>query len=286
MARDVLVRYRFTRDEEADVPIATAPLSADERERAARFVFARDRADYVAAHVLLRQTLCEAAGGRPEDWRFALTSHGKPVLANPPPGATVAFNLSHTRGLVACVVSHASRADDRTDEGPAAGDLGPDVGIDVGIDVEGLRVRDAPGELLALAARFFSAAEVRGLEAEAIGDRDARFLDLWTLKEAYIKAVGLGLSIPLDSFGFRLDGHGVLQFVPPATEKETAAWQFALFEPSKQHRLAVAIRRTQGLERRILLSQDRTGGALRPSEEHMYTGDARLRAACSFGGFR
>jgi len=279
MARDVLVRYRFTRDEEADVAIAAAPLSADERERAARFVFARDRADYVAAHVLLRQMLCEVAGGRPEDWRFALTSHGKPVLANPPPGATVAFNLSHTRGLVACVVSHASRADDRTDEGP-------DGGIDVGIDVEGLRVRDAPGELLALAARFFSAAEVRGLEAEAIGDRDARFLDLWTLKEAYIKAVGLGLSIPLDSFGFALDGRGALQFAPPATDNDAAAWQFALFEPSKQHRLAVAIRRTHGLERRILLSQDRTGGALRPSEEHMYTGDARLRAACSFGGFR
>jgi 4'-phosphopantetheinyl transferase len=125
-------------------------------------------------------------------------------------------------------------------------------GTEVGVDVEVVAPRNVPVEV---AERFFSAAEVAHLRACADGVRDVRFTELWTLKEAYIKAVGTGLSHPLDTFSVLPDGPAGLRFEAPAGV-DAASWQFALLAPSARHRLAVAVHRTTEKPCRIVMKSD------------------------------
>lgn len=217
---DVHVWYR-TIDErqEIDETDAAASLSPDERERAARFMFARDRVVFVAAHDLVRQALSRYADVPPAAWVFVTEEHGKPELGAPHDGLGLRFNLSHTRGLVACVVSR---------------------DCDVGVDVEAL---DTRADIGALATRFFAPNEAAAIDSCPEADRLSRFIELWTLKESYVKAIGHGLSHPLDTFSFVLDGVDALRFNAPVTEA-SHLWRFGLATPTHRHRLAVAARRT------------------------------------------
>ena len=214
---EVRVEYCLTERLDADALRAAAgTLSIDERARAARFVRDEDRRDFTAAHALLRTALSGCAPAPPDAWTFVVPEPGgKPALGGggAPP---LSFNLAHTSGLVACVVSS---------------------GVEVGIDVE--RV-DRAADAIDLARRFFSPREVADLEACASGQRQARFIDIWTLKEAFVKAIGRGLAEPLDRFGFAIDADGTVRFDPPAGA-DAAAWQFARLAPSPRHRLAVAV---------------------------------------------
>lgn len=229
---DVGVRYRLVDAADAAAEArAMRTLSEDERARAARFVFARDRASFVAAHALLRESLSEHEDLPPGAWTFAQRAHGKPVLADRHAGLDLVFNLAHTDGLVACAIGR---------------------GGDVGIDVERLRDDVRPMEL---ACRFFSPSEVAGLEACAENERALRFIELWTLKESYVKAIGEGLSHPLDGFSFLLDGSSALRF-ETAAAGDARAWQFALFAPSGLHRMAVAVRPGQAEAVRINVRGD------------------------------
>lgn len=168
-----------------DLPVPAWQTLADcldrqERDRAARFRFAADRHAYVAAHGLLRHALSQCAERPPTSWRFAAAPHGKPVLAEPLPGRDLRFSLSHSRGLVAVAITE---------------------GADVGVDVEALDGEH--GDLLSVADQFFAPEEydaLRALPNETA--RRERFITLWTLKEACLKAAGLGLSLPLDSVSF------------------------------------------------------------------------------------
>lgn len=213
---DVHVRFRFTGSPDAHRGVDW--LSPDERERAGRFVFAADRESFLAAHALLRETLSGFAGVPPAEWRFSAGSHGKPELAGAHAGIGLEFNLAHTRGLVACAVGRGAR---------------------VGVDVEPLAQR---ADTLDLARRFFSPSETRALEACGEDERHVRFVELWTLKEAYVKAVGDGLSHPLETFSFAFDGSSTLAFGAPDGE-DGAAWRFALFAPSPVYRMALAVGR-------------------------------------------
>jgi 4'-phosphopantetheinyl transferase len=213
---DVHVRYRFTdRITQEEYTQALQTLASDERERAARFVLPRDRFGFVAAHSLLRQALSDHENVPLGAWMFAENAYGKPALAGRFVATNLRFNLTHTHGLVACAVCR---------------------GADVGIDAESLAPRFHP---LDLANRFFSPSEVIGLQKCAESERYTRFIELWTLKEAYVKAIGLGLSHPLQSFSFVLDGASSLRF-ESATSDDLAGWHFALLAPSTRHRMAVA----------------------------------------------
>lgn len=183
-----------------------ATLSNDELVRCDRFHLDRDRHDYANAHDLLRRTLSRYDALPPDAWRFHATAHGKPVLAPEPcPSVPLTFNLSHTHQIVACVVSR---------------------GAAVGIDVE--RVDRVP-DTMSIAARFFSARETATLQDRASGhDRALRFIELWTLKESFVKATGKGLSQPLQGFTFDLDDEHAISFAPPYG-LTALSWRFSQY---------------------------------------------------------
>lgn len=193
---------------------AWATLDSAERARAGRFVFASGRTTFVFAHGLLRRTLSDFADVAPSNWRFVAGAFGKPAVADGLP--RLHFNLAHTDGVVACAIAR----------------------DDVGVDVEAINQRVDP---LEIASRFFSPAEVVWIEQASDDQRRARFLELWTLKEAYVKGIGSGLSHPLNTFGFDLTSQSTIRFQAP-TGEEPSAWQFSLCAPSARHRLAVAAR--------------------------------------------
>jgi 4'-phosphopantetheinyl transferase len=150
-------------------------LSADELDRAARFVFEPDRAAFVAARGILRHILAGYLGFEPALLGFHYNDYGKPALAAGLSGG-LTFNLSHSRGIAAVAVAH-RRA--------------------VGIDVEAY----APDRADAAVARnYFSRREAARFCALPLDQQARGFFNCWTRKEAYIKARGMGLSIPLDSF--------------------------------------------------------------------------------------
>jgi len=216
--RDVHLDYRLTGTVEVDEDAQLRILSADEQARADRFVFPQHRTTFIAAHWLLRTTLSRYADVAPREWVFVRNPYGKPLLGDEQRRlAALDFNLAHTEGLIACVVRR---------------------GGAVGVDVESMRHR---GRSVEIARRFFSPQEIRELDACPAHLIDARFVELWTLKEAYVKAVGTGLSRPLDTFSFAFTGRSGLRF--ESALGDAATWDFALLAPTPDHRIAVAVGR-------------------------------------------
>lgn len=199
----------------ADLARLEALLDEDERDRARRFHFDHDRLSYVAAHALGRRLLSAWAGGEPSAWRFTVSKYGKPEVLSPPSAPRLRLNLSHTRGLAAAVLT-----EDR----------------DVGIDVEWLDRRPADADL---ARRFFAPAECAQLEAVPPALADEMFLSFWTLKEAYIKAIGRGLAQPLDSFAFTLNPLAIC--FEAGMSDDPACWLFQRFRPTSSHLMALAL---------------------------------------------
>jgi 4'-phosphopantetheinyl transferase len=189
-------------------------LDVAERDRARRFRFERDCRHYSAAHALNRLMLTVATGGAvaPHAWTFDSGPRGRPAVAR---GGGAHFNLSHCDGLVACAVSRAAEP---------------------GIDVEKLD-RVVP---LDVAETYLAADEAKWLYGLPPTARQDGFLRLWTLKEAYIKATGLGLSQPLDAFTIGFDPLRV-SFSDPALG-DPSAWRFEQLEVGARHVLALAWR--------------------------------------------
>ena len=245
-ASDVHVWYLATASLDDDgVTAALSLLSPDERQRSDRFVFRRDRRDFAAAHALTRRVLSSYENVAPRDWTFEATADGKPCLpAGHAGGPPLVFNLSHTHGLVACAVARDG---------------------DIGLDVERIdRAVDARG----IAARYFTAGEsafIDGGHGGGAGDRQVRFAEVWTLKEAFVKAVGRGLRQPLNAFGCVLEGSRGIRFDAP-TGMDPREWTFALFAPSPDTRMAIAVRSPGGVARRIIARHGETvegiGGAV------------------------
>jgi 4'-phosphopantetheinyl transferase len=196
----------------------TTWLAAGERERLERFRVEDARTQFAIAHVLLRGVLSRYADVAPADWAFAAGPHGRPEIAAPRQWVgRLRFNLSHTRGLVACGVT---------------------LGRDLGVDVERT---DRVAHVESVARRFFAPSEAELVLAAAEVERRRRFFELWTLKEAYVKARGLGLALSLQSFAFRLDAAAPRLERTPADD-DPAAWQFDLQHRETGHVVAVAAR--------------------------------------------
>jgi 4'-phosphopantetheinyl transferase len=189
-------------------------LSPDEIDRSERFTFDQHRKQYIFAHGLLRSALSNAAPHvARSDWRFETNRYGRPFVVDLP---GIYFNLSHTEGCVTCIVS-----------GREA----------VGVDVECIRLGDA---LLELARRVFSPEEVETLGGLSACDSADRFFDLWTLKEAYLKATGVGLNVPLDRFSILISRERIGIAFKSDFVDGPRRWHFTTRSPSPVHRLAIA----------------------------------------------
>jgi 4'-phosphopantetheinyl transferase len=213
------------------IAAAVATLSDEERAQHGRFHFAEDARDYAAAHALLRTVLSRDGARAPRDWQFGKTPAGKPFLRDADAGGGASFSLSHTRGMVACAVTRDA---------------------DVGIDVERID-RDVNADGIAM--RFFAPAETAALGRVAPELRAHRFFDLWTLKEALVKALGLGLSFPLNRVAFDVDELAAAPAIAFSGPPDIPAlqWQFELFTPAPGYRAAVAIRRHSGSPLRVTI---------------------------------
>ncbi len=155
-------------------------LAADERARAGRFHFDRDRVRFVVARGVLRAILGRYMNRAPVSLSFRYGSHGKPALAGEADGDAICFNLSHSNGVALYAIAR-HRA--------------------VGVDLERIRF-DLP--VVEIAERFFSRREVAALRMLPSEQQHQAFFCCWTRKEAYIKARGEGLSLPLDQFDVSL----------------------------------------------------------------------------------
>jgi 4'-phosphopantetheinyl transferase len=199
-------------------------LDRQESETYQRFLVHEDRRDYAAAHALLRRTLTRLEPSHaPEAWSFVRTAHGKPRLSQTTvDGSPVRFSLTHTRGCVACAISRDA---------------------EVGIDAE---CRSHIDDLERLLAGVCSAGEQAQVRAAPASARTALFLDLWALKEAYLKARGTGLAAKLPSIGFDLRVQAMI--MASFTPDTATAWWFGLFRPSVESRIAIAIAPACGTE--------------------------------------
>jgi 4'-phosphopantetheinyl transferase len=162
-------------------PRLVSYLGDDERRRAERFRFERDRNRYVGGRGALRVILACYLQVAPADLAFRYGKQNKPELAPDGCGRFLGFNLSHSDDLAICAVGW---------------------NRNIGVDVEKIRA-DVRGE--DLARRYFSAGELQSLLQLAPDRRAEGFFTCWTRKEAYVKARGDGLNIPLDSFDVTLD---------------------------------------------------------------------------------
>jgi 4'-phosphopantetheinyl transferase len=182
-------------------------LSDDERQRAARFSLEKPRIAYTVARATLRLLLGHYLGHHPADLRFAYGEHGKPALVT----GDLQFNLSHSGTLVLLAF-----AADRP----------------VGVDIEFRRQR-VDNE--AIARRFFAADEVEALQGLPLQNRQEAFFRIWTRKEAYLKALGDGITVALDSFSVNLDQEAALRRPAPAA----AQWRLHHIEPGTGYTGAV-----------------------------------------------
>jgi 4'-phosphopantetheinyl transferase len=163
-------------------PRYEALLSADERARQARFRFAGDQRRFLVTRALVRTVLSRYAAVRPEEWAFSDGPRGRPAISAPGTAATLEFNISHSADLVM---------------------LGITSGRTLGIDTESIEAREADIDGL---NRYFAPEESAALLSLPPSARRRRFFELWTLKESYLKARGMGLAIALDAFRFELTG--------------------------------------------------------------------------------
>lgn len=189
-----------------------ALLSDDERAQLARYRVEKVGHQYLLSRALTRTVLGSLLDVPPEQVAFTKTAAGRPELAT----GGLRFNLSHTDGLIALAVV----AD-----------------YAVGVDVERY---DRDVDPVRLAERFFAPSERDAILAADDATRRRTFVVHWTLKEAFLKARGVGLSEPLDSAAFRIDGPVVRASIA-ARDEAARCWSFASFEPTTVHRAAVAV---------------------------------------------
>jgi len=195
-----------------------ALLCDRERERASRFLFPQLTERFIVAHGRLRQLLGLALGMPPERLEFTTATHGKPLLQGEGARAGLHFNLSHSDGW---------------------GLVGWTRGREIGVDVERWRpMRDEA----ALVRRFFSPVENAAYDALAPDLRTEAFFNCWTRKEAYIKAVGRGLGLPLDSFDVSMNRGAEARLLRTSTLCEDGrCWSLAAPDGPSGTSLAVVL---------------------------------------------
>ena len=193
-------------------------MAANEIERADRFYFDKDRNRFTVARGVLRQLLGTYLTLDPREVGFIYGPQGKPDLADPQSSSGIRFNLSHS-GEIGLLAVTRNR--------------------ELGVDVEQIRADFATGEI---ATRFFSPEECLKLEAVPQHQSADAFFNCWTRKEAYIKARGKGLSIPLDSFEVTLAPEEEAALLQVKTGDDNfSRWHFHALHPGAGYKAALAV---------------------------------------------
>ncbi len=193
-------------------------LAADERARAERFYFERDREHFIVARGVLRAILGSYLNRAPECLSFCYSSLGKPALAGESDGDAIRFNVSHSHGVALYAVTR---------------------GREVGIDLERIRFDLAVAEI---AERFFSRREVAMLRTLPPEGQRQAFFRCWTRKEAYTKARGEGLSLPLDQFDVSLaPGEPAAVLGTQRDPSEAFRWSLQELTPAPGYVAALAV---------------------------------------------
>lgn len=196
-------------------------LSEEEVRRAMQFRFEKDRRHWIVAHGILRRLLGQYLYIDPHEVRFMTNAYGKPFTVYPPHGSRLQFNLSHSADLALFAVAY-----DRH----------------VGVDIEYMR---ADVDCEALAQYHFSANECAALSTLPAAARQEAFFHCWSRKEAYIKARGEGLSIPLGEFDVSLaPGEPAALLESRENPQATAQWSLRALAPGGRYAGAVAVEGT------------------------------------------
>jgi 4'-phosphopantetheinyl transferase len=225
-------------------------LDADERSRAARLLARDARTRYIASHGLLRHVLGAYLTTSPDRVRYRYTPRGQPQIVRPRGAPPIEFSLSHSAELALFAVAF---------------------GRPIGVDVEEIR---ADRDVVGLAARFFSAAESAVLTALAPEDRVDAFYRAWTRKEAYVKARGEGLSVPLDSFDVSLaPGVPAALLRSSRGPAEVRRWDVVGVAPAPGYAAAVVV--GAGIARIIGWKLEISGG--RPAPRRLQAPDSVAR---------
>jgi len=198
----------------------TAMLSANEIKQMSRFHFERHRHQYLVTRALIRSCLSHYYEVAPADWCFDENAYGKPSLGGIHGDLPIHFNISHTDGLVMC---------------------GFVCDTEIGVDVEDIeRITTSDIDMLSGCFSPLEAAELKCLPKQ---QQKNRFFDYWTLKESYIKARGMGLSLPLNQFSFIFKEHQLAGFiVAPELDDDATNWQFWRLTVRAGYRIAVALK--------------------------------------------
>lgn len=194
-----------------------ASFSDEERARHARFLRGGDQDLFLLAHGMLRCVLGNQLGVSAGELAFESGEHGRPELTHPAGAGKLRFNLTHTKGLVACA-------------------LAP--GRAVGVDAENL---SRSIDRRSVAARVFSAPERQSIEERSGATARERFFLHWTLKESYIKAVGKGFALPLRQITTvpADDASATLRLAE--IEDDASRWMLRTHHAGPEHLLAVAL---------------------------------------------
>lgn len=194
-------------------------LSSDEKGRAARYHFQKDREQYIVARGVLRTILSRYLDMAPDEIRFSYSSNGKPALKNSQGADLINFNMSHSHTLALVGVTR-----DRK----------------IGIDVERIQNDFSCQEI---AGRMFSPQESKTLAELPDDMRHEAFFNCWTRKEAYIKARGLGLSYPLHQFEVSLIPGEPARLIRSTEDSlfDTTPWALQELEPGPGYVGALAV---------------------------------------------
>jgi len=191
-------------------------LSSDERARSSRFRYDLDRDRFVVSHAALRILLARYLRTRPSAIEFSCNEFGKPGLSGNS-GRELQFNLSHSGTLALFAFARAQ----------------------VGVDIERIRPEFATEQI---AERFFSPDEVRSLRALPTNLQAVGFFNCWTRKEAYIKAWGQGLSMPLRDFTVSLRPGDPAALLSHANQVEISEWSLRELPAPEPYVAAMAVR--------------------------------------------
>ena len=193
-------------------------LPAAELKKLERYRFDRHKKRYLVGRALIRTILSSRTGVAPAQIMLAREAHGRPYLPPSGQGPALQFNLSYTDGLVAAALVAEGR---------------------IGVDVE---YRSRNTDCLEIAQRYFSPSEYTELQQLPEIQMKERFFELWTLKEAYVKARGLGLNLALDKVNFNFSDNSSDQItVASPTMSKGKCWHLRLLNPSPEHKAALCV---------------------------------------------